>query len=151
MRHDSHSPVFSQSRVSRLRSHSRSGIHFKVAWAAAILLLVLCLLPKPVAAHDFTVIECKEGGDFIRNAALARDGGMSETVFIDRIRDDLDVIKSFPPHLRWFVQDDDDAGFLMTAAVRVFQRPQKPLIHQTEFLKACLGRTNVGAKDFDWL
>jgi hypothetical protein len=55
-------------------------------------------------AHPLTLAECAEGGEFIRNAALARDAGTSREFFIGRLEEDLILIQAFPPQLRWFVQ-----------------------------------------------
>lgn len=105
------------------------------------LLLALTLLPALCFARQPSAGECMEGGDFIRNAALARDGGMSEADFLARIRDDIEVIQAFPPHLRWFVQTEDDAEFLLTAATDVFQKPKAANEHRSDFLEACLRKT----------
>ena len=104
----------------------------------ALLVLTLLLLALPCLARQPSATECVEAGDFIKNAALARDGGMTETDFLGRIRDDIELIQSFPPHLRWFVQDDDDAEFLLAAATEVFQKPKRASEHQNDFIKACL-------------
>ena len=117
------------------------------SWTTGIVLLALSLLPTICFARELSVTECSEAGDFIKNAALARDGGMSETTFLNKIRDDIDVIQSFPPHLRWFVQDDEDAKFLLTAATEVFQHPNSARKHQSDFFRTCLGKTSVAAKD----
>jgi hypothetical protein len=96
------------------------------------------LLPAPCLARTPSADECREAGDFIRNAALARDGGMPEADFISRIRDDIELLQSFPPHMRWFVQDEEDAEFLIAAATDVFQKPRLPADHQRDFVRACL-------------
>jgi hypothetical protein len=101
-------------------------------------LLALVLLPGLCLAHAPDPSECTEAGDFIKNAALARDSGMAEADFISRIRDDIEIIQSFPPHLRWFVQDEEDAAFLIAAATDVFQRPRHAMEHQRDFVKACM-------------
>jgi hypothetical protein len=105
--------------------------------ASAVLFSSACL------AHAPSVGECAEGSDFIHNAALARDNGTKESSFLGKIREDIELIQSFPPSLRWFVQDDDDAEFLIGAASEVFQRPRAPDLHRSDFLKACLARTRV--------
>jgi hypothetical protein len=101
-------------------------------------LFLLALFPSLVAARIPSATECMEAGDFIKNAALARDGGMAEADFISRIRDDIEIIQSFPPHMRWFIQDEDDAEFLIAAATDVFQKPRLATDHQRDFVKACL-------------
>ncbi|MGH8807656.1 MAG: hypothetical protein ACREX0_07245 [Noviherbaspirillum sp.] len=107
---------------------------------AALLLMALSLVPLPGSARQPGGNECVEAGDFIKNAALARDGGISEADFIGRIRDDIELIQAFPPQLRWFVQDDEDAAFLLAAAIEVFRKPKDAREHQREFVKACLLR-----------
>jgi hypothetical protein len=104
------------------------------------LALALFLLPAAAGAHPLSAAECREGGDFIQNAALARDAGMREEQFMNRVQEDLELIKSFPPHLRWFVQDEDDAEFLIAAAADVFQKPKAAAAHRTAFVAACLGK-----------
>jgi len=107
------------------------------ACICGMLLLALALLPALCAAHQLSKMECTEGSDFIKNAALARDSGMKEARFIDQIRDDIEVIKSLPRELRWFVQDEEDAAFLLTAATEVFREPKEARVHQSDFLMAC--------------
>lgn len=106
-----------------------------------LLLLALALLPLPAKAGELTVRECAEGSDFIRNAALARDNGVTKAYFLNKIRDDLEIIKAFPPEMRWFARDDDAAAFLLQAATEVFQRPRAPQSHRADFFKACLAKT----------
>ena len=68
-------------------------------------------------AHPLTLAECAEGGEFIRNAALARDAGASREFFIGKLAEDLILIQAFPPQLRWFVQDAADEEFLSRRSV----------------------------------
>jgi hypothetical protein len=107
-------------------------------WKKSLALIALLLIPAVCMAHQPSRQECAEGGDFIKNAALARDHGMQEASFISRIQDDIEVIKSFPPPLRWFVQDDEAAEFLIAAATEVFRKPKEASKHQADFVKACL-------------
>jgi len=99
-----------------------------------------------VHAHDLSIDECTEGGDFIRNAALSRDYGVTREDFIGRMHGDLQAIRAFPPELRWFVQDDDDEGFLLTHAERVFDAPGVPESHENDFLQACFQRIGDQAR-----
>jgi hypothetical protein len=105
---------------------------------AAVVLLILMLAPAGAAAHQPSPKECVEGGDFIKNAALARDRGMPEESFIGKIQEDIEVIRAFPPHMRWFVQDDEAAEFLLAAATEVFRKPRPASRHQADFIRACL-------------
>jgi hypothetical protein len=114
----------------------------------ALLCAALLLACGFAAAHVPTIHECTEGSDFIRNAALARDKGMSETGFMQKLREDIELIQSFPPVLRWFVQDADDARFLMSAAGDVFRQPRAADEHRGDFFKACIikasGKKTIG-------
>ncbi len=93
-------------------------------------------------SHDLSVEECLEGGDFIQHAAMSRDYGMSREQFITKVQGDLLAIQSFPPELRWFVQDIDDEVLLVSAAERVFDEPSDPDSHRDAFLQSCFGRVS---------
>lgn len=120
--------------------HPQHALRARHWFAASMLTIGLAIIPEVCAAPSHRTDECREAGDFIHNAALARDGGMSEDAFLTRLREDIEVIQAFPPSLRWFVRDDDDAQFLMSYAARVFQEPQNPAAHQAEFLRACMAK-----------
>jgi len=45
--------------------------------------------------------------------------------------------------LRWFVQDDEAAEFLITAATEMFRKPKEASKHQADFIKACLRKIAV--------
>ena len=87
-----------------------------------------------------SMAECFEGSDFIANAALSRDAGMSSEAFIGRMEQDFVVIQDFPSELRWFVHDPDDEAFLLAAARDVFARPGAAESHRRIFLQACVDR-----------
>jgi hypothetical protein len=89
-------------------------------------------------AHAITLVECREGGEFIRNAALARDAGVTRDFFIGKLEEDLMLIRAFPPQLRWFVQDEADEQFLSERAEQVFDAPRQPEEHETAFVRDCL-------------
>lgn len=95
------------------------------------------LLPASAAALTVSASDCDEGGDFIRNAALARDNGISARAFLDRLEGDLIAIRSVPKTLRWFVQDEEDERLLRNAAVSVFTSPRDPDAHGREFRAQC--------------
>jgi hypothetical protein len=90
-------------------------------------------------AHPITRSECTEGSQFIMNAALARDNGLTRAAYLTQLRGDLISIRAFPPNLRWFAQDEDDEAFLLSAASEVFDDPQTPDAHRQAFLSRCLG------------
>jgi hypothetical protein len=92
-------------------------------------------------AHPLTLAECAEGGEFIRNAALARDAGASREFFISKLEEDLLLIQAFPPQLRWFVQDAVDEDFLSRRVERVFDKPMKPEQHEAAFISDCIQTT----------
>lgn len=92
-------------------------------------------------AHPHSARECREGGDFIRNAALSRDKGTTRESFIGRLDDDLATIRSFPPTLRWFVQDQGDESFLHAEVEAVFDAPDESERHRTGFLERCTQRS----------
>lgn len=105
-------------------------------------LVVVLFLPGPAAnGHELSIDECREGADYIRNAAISREHGMSETAFMDIFDNDLAMIRAIPKELRWFVQDDDDAGFLRSALNEVFQHPRAPAEHAMDFAHACMVRS----------
>lgn len=91
-------------------------------------------------AHELSVEECLEGADFIQHAAMSRDYGMTRDQFISKVQGDLLAIQSYPPELRWFVQDVDDEVLLVSAAERVFDEPSDPDSHRDAFLQSCFGR-----------
>jgi hypothetical protein len=112
---------------------------------AGLALACAAVIAVPGAlARDLSVNECLEGGDFIRNAALSRDMGVSRGEFIGRMEADIQAIQAFPPQLRWFVQDEDDQVLLMTAAQGVFDEPEVPERHREEFVHACFSRVSAG-------
>jgi len=87
--------------------------------------------------HDLTLQECNEGGEFIRNAALARDNGMTRAFFVGKLEEDLIMIRAFPPQLRWFAQDASDERLLTEAVLQVFDAPLKPEQHEAAFIMNC--------------
>ncbi len=103
------------------------------------------LLGTNAYAHPLSRDECTEGSDFIRNAALSRENGMGASVFLERTMADLAAIKSFPPELRWFVQDQRDEDYLINAVAEVFTNPQDPNLHQSSFLADCVKREPVAS------
>ena len=100
----------------------------------------------PVTAQDeplhsrfeLSIHECREAGDFIKNAALSRDNGITREFFIQKIEDDLIVIKSYPAEMRWFAKDDYRESLLLSAAKRVFDEPTSAIRHQIMFIDSCM-------------
>ena len=118
----------------------RSGIERARPAAIAIALAAAWVAAFPVPAGALTVSpqDCREGADFIGNAARSRDNGMPAARFIARLDEDLVLIQSFAPELRWFARDDDDARLLRSATVRVFEEPALPELHGESFLSECM-------------
>lgn len=106
-------------------------------------------VPCVCASHELTLEECLEGSDFIMHAAMSRENGMTREAFLERMENDIHAIQAFPAELRWFVQDDDDAELLTSAARLVFDAPRDPQRHQSEFLATCASR--MGAADMQRL
>ena len=107
--------------------------------ACALVFGALCnVWAFPVSAHALTLAECREGGEFIRNAALARDNGVTREFFVGKLEEDLALIQAFPPHLRWFVQDAGDEKLLTDAVLQVFDVPAEPEQHEAVFVHRCI-------------
>ena len=100
--------------------------------------LMSCTFWLPAGAHELTSVECSEGGEFIRNAALARDAGITREFFVNKLAEDLMLIQSFPPALRWFVQDAGDEQLLSDAVFRVFDEPMPAEKHEADFVGVCV-------------
>lgn len=107
---------------------------------AALMFVCGCTFAVSCVASQPSLTECFEGSDFVGNAALSRENGMSENKFIDRMQDDFELIRVFPRELRWFVHDSSDEVYLMAAAREVFERPAPPEEHRRMFLESCFAR-----------
>ncbi len=81
--------------------------------------------------------DCREGADFIRNAALSRDAGMRAEAFLARLEEDLVVVMAMRPAVRWFVYSEREADLLRVAVASVFARPSDPQRHASTFLAGC--------------
>lgn len=122
--------------------HRRTAIGGPTMKKALALAGVLALTTAgSAAAHSLSLEECAEGGEFIRNAALSRDYGVSREHFMGRLADDIALIQAFPAELRWFVQDEYDEAFLRGAAANVFDAPVKPEQHEAAFVAKCIQTT----------
>ena len=111
----------------------------------ALNMIATALLSTPLIAMASipTLGDCLEASDFIANAALSRDNGMTRDAFIQRLNGDFAAIRAFPSELRWFVRDEDDERFLEDAAEHVFDAPATPAAHRRQFLQACFERLSV--------
>src|SRR5437660_12267088 len=83
--------------------------------------LIVAALSAPLCASASvpTLSDCLEASDFIANAALSRDNGMTRDAFINRLNGDFAAIRAFPAELRWVVRDGDGEGCLVDAAAHV--------------------------------
>jgi len=109
-------------------------------------LALAVVLPVAAAAHPHSASECREGGDFIRNAALARDAGYTREFFVGRLEEDFVMIRAFPPDLRWFVRDPGDEEFLRSEVEAVFVAPASSEQHRAGFLQRCILRAEREVK-----
>jgi len=103
-------------------------------------LLGICLTCSAlgVQAIEVDANECREGAQFIGNAAQSRKNGATKEMFVGKLDEDLFVLTSIPPELRWFAHGDAEADFLRAAVLEVFEFPREPLDHAKSFLVNCL-------------
>jgi len=101
--------------------------------AAALLLAAA----TRVSAATHTLAECREGGEFIRNAALSRDNGLPREAFLNHLIADLSMIRGLPVSVRWFARDETDEALLIRHSERVYAQRLSPGEHETAFLAEC--------------
>jgi hypothetical protein len=103
-------------------------------------LLGICLTCSALGAQAIEVDagECREAAQFIGNAAQSRVNGATKEMFVGKLDEDLFVLASIPPELRWFAHGDAEADFLRTAVLEVFEFPREPKEHASTFLVNCL-------------
>jgi hypothetical protein len=90
-----------------------------------------------VRAQHLSDQDCREGSDFIRNAALSRDNGVVRSEFTDRLDGDIATVMQMPVHSRWFVYGDAEATLLRSAVAVVFNDPRPADTHHSRFMLAC--------------
>lgn len=112
----------------------------KTLWAALLACAATLAAPTVGASN---IEECAQAAEFIGNAARARDAGMPREDFLAHMESDLEVIRSFPPEMRWFAETEADEQFLLNAARDVFDHPAAPEKHATRFARACVTRVDV--------
>jgi hypothetical protein len=110
-------------------------------------LVLLALLPVAASALTVTPRDCHEGAQFIENAAHARNNGITREAFVARLDEDLQIIQAFPPQLRWFAKDDDDAELLRSAVLQVFAQALAPKAHAADFLAVCRAVAVAGGEE----
>ena len=94
-------------------------------------------------AIEVDVGECREGAQFIGNAAQSRKNGATKEMFVGKLDEDLFVLASIPPELRWFAHGDAEAQFLREAVLDVFEFPRDPIEHAILFLSNCLSSAGL--------
>ena len=101
-----------------------------------------CLAPV-AGALEVDGAECREGAQFISNAAQSRKNGATREFFLGKLEEDLFVISSVPPPLRWFAHGEREAQFLREAVIDVFAFPREPREHAAAFLRLCLATAGL--------
>lgn len=101
-------------------------------WSALLLAIAL-----PALAGRHTQAECREGGEFIRNAAMSRDNGLPAEAFLTRLIADLSMIRGLPEGVRWFARDEADESLLIRHAERVYAERMSARDNEEAFLAEC--------------
>ncbi len=91
----------------------------------------------PAGASIHSVAECREGAEFIRNAALSRANGQPREAFLDRLHGDLTLIRGMPRASRWFARDKSDELLLIRHVERAYDSPMDPKAHEEAFFSEC--------------
>ena len=105
--------------------------------AFCLLTLASFALAQPSQASSHSVGECREGAEFVRNAALSRANGQTRGAFLERLHGDLDMIRGMPRASRWFARDKADEQLLIRHVERVFDSPADPKKHEEAFFGEC--------------
>jgi hypothetical protein len=115
------------------------------------LFLGIALLAAMPAAQGLEVdrAECREGAQFIGNAAQSRKNGATREFFLGKLEEDLFLLANIPPHLRWFAHGEREAQFLREAVIDVFAFPREPGEHAAAFFARCLRSAGLDAHDGD--
>lgn len=113
--------------------------------ALILALSLAAAAPAPSPEYAALLRECREGGDFVRNAALSRDTGMKRDAFLQRLHDDFAAIRGLPASLRWFVRNAEDETFLAAEVQQVFDAPAGANEHREGFIARCTRRIGPSA------
>ena len=105
-----------------------------------------CILPT-AAALEVDRSECREGAQFIGNAAQSRLNGATREMFLGKLEEDLFLLANIPPHLRWFAHGEREAQFLREAVTDVFAFPRAPREHAAAFLARCLATAGLSPRE----
>ena len=110
-------------------------------------LVAICVscsaLGAQAQAIEVDATECREGAQFIGNAAQSRKNGATKEMFVGKLDEDLFVLENIPPDLRWFAHSDAEAEFLRVAVLDVFEFPRDPKEHAIDFLATCLKSAGI--------
>ena len=105
-----------------------------------LVLFALLLASVGASAHTRSKLECAQLSVFIQVHAYSRDrGAMTKRTSLDILTSDLELIKAFPEQPRWFVEDEDDARFIVREVARVFDDPLEPEIQGAAAEERCNG------------
>ncbi len=110
-------------------------------WTPLLGAALLLATAGPAIASRHTAAECREGGEFIRNAALSRDNGLPRDAFLNHLIADLSMIRGLPESVRWFARDEADESLLVRHAERVYDYRRPPKDNEAAFLAEC-GKDN---------
>ena len=91
----------------------------------------------PAHAGSHTSAECREGGEFIRNAAISRNNGLPKEAFLNHLIADLSMIRGLPASVRWFARDEADEALLIRHAEDVYASRLAPKEHELAFVAEC--------------
>jgi hypothetical protein len=109
--------------------------------------LALALFALRAPAIEVDAAECREASQFIGNAAQSRKNGATKEMFVGKLDEDLFVLSSMPPEVRWFAHGDEEAQFLRAAVLEVFDFPREPAVHAAEFFTSCLQTAGLNSPD----
>lgn len=121
--------------------------HARPDAAARLLAAAIALAAASSAlASAHTPAECREGGEFIRNAALSRDNGLPREAFLNHLIADLSMIRGLPASVRWFARDEADESLLIRYAERVYAQRAPARDHEAAFLAECARQVDASAQ-----
>lgn len=106
-------------------------------WGLLLWSVLLLATAMPVIASTHTSAECREGGEFIRNAAMSRDNGLPKEAFLVHLIADLSMIRGLPREMRWFARDEADESLLIRHAERVYGYRISAKDNEEAFLAEC--------------
>jgi hypothetical protein len=127
----------------------RSPDHGRLDMKSLFLAVALLAAVPATAALEVDGAECREGAEFIGNAAQSRKNGATREMFLGKLEEDLFMIATIPPHLRWFAHGEREAQFLRDAVIDVFAFPREPKEHAAAFLTSCLQQAGLPPQEAD--